>query len=199
MLDIIQFLRVVFTRVRAKYLKAGFLFRNALSSNKNVLGPNVVFNVPVRCDGNGTVIVRGNVVFGSPLAQKLGNGEILLQARPRGATLEINESVWFSNNVAIIATQRIVLGPNCLVGDSVMIMDSDFHSTDSFKRRTGDAVSAPVIIGKNVWLGSRVIVQKGVSIGDNSIIASAAVVTHNIPPNSIAGGIPAKVIRSLED
>jgi acetyltransferase-like isoleucine patch superfamily enzyme len=55
-----------------------------------------------------------------------------------------------------------------------------------------------VIIGNNVWLGSRSIILKGVTIGDNSVIGAMSLVTKDIPPNSVAGGIPAKVIRTLE-
>ncbi|MBC7343530.1 MAG: hypothetical protein H5U02_13980 [Clostridia bacterium] len=55
----------------------------------------------------------------------------------------------------------------------------------------------PVYVGENVWLGSRVIVQKGVSTGNNSIVTPQSVVTRDIPPNCIAGGIPARVIRQI--
>ncbi|WP_407925362.1 DapH/DapD/GlmU-related protein [Geomonas ferrireducens] len=78
-------------------------------------------------------------------------------------------------------------------------MDSDFHGIDPLQRRTSKGISLPVVIGKNVWFGSRVIVQKGVCIGENSIIASQAVVTRSIPPNCVAGGNPAKIIRYINE
>jgi acetyltransferase-like isoleucine patch superfamily enzyme len=55
----------------------------------------------------------------------------------------------------------------------------------------------PVKIGNNVWLGNNVCVMPGVTIGDGAIIGANAVVTHDIPPYSVAGGIPAKVIKQL--
>lgn len=78
-----------------------------------------------------------------------------------------------------------------------LIMDSDFHDLDPATRHSGTGGALPVQIGNNVWLGSRVIVQKGVSIGDNSVIAAGAVVTRPVPANVVAGGNPARVIREL--
>jgi maltose O-acetyltransferase len=56
----------------------------------------------------------------------------------------------------------------------------------------------PVSIGNNVWIGSRVMILKGASIGDNSVIAAMSVVTSAIPANCVAAGVPAKVIRKIE-
>ena len=98
----------------------------------------------------------------------------------------------------MISCEQIKTGNDCLIGDLVMIMDSDFHKVEPLERKIGTALSNPVIIGNNVWLGSRVVVQKGVNIGDNSVITAQAVVTKDVPPNCIAGSIPAKVIKSFE-
>ena len=89
------------------------------------------------------------------------------------------------------------MGAYCLIGDSVQIVDADFHGIKPSERRgfSGDVKS--VRIGTNVWLGSRVIVLKGVTIGNDSIIAAGAVVVSDIPSSVIAGGVPAKVIKNL--
>ena len=55
----------------------------------------------------------------------------------------------------------------------------------------------PIHIGENVWLGANVTVLGGVTIGDNAVIAAGAVVTKNIPPNTVAAGVPARVVRTL--
>ena len=60
-----------------------------------------------------------------------------------------------------------------------------------------DLFPAPIHIGENVWLGANVTVLGGVTIGDNAVIAAGAVVTKNIPPNTVAAGVPARVVRTL--
>jgi maltose O-acetyltransferase len=84
-----------------------------------------------------------------------------------------------------------------LIGDQVTILDCDFHEISPITRMNGVGPIEPVVIGDNVWLGSRVMVLKGVTIGENSVVAAMSVVTKSIPPNSIAVGNPARVIRSI--
>lgn len=163
-----------------------------------VVGRDVKVFVPVRFDGKGTVSIGDRTVLGWPLSVRVGNGEILLQARDKSARVVVGRNVAFSNNVSIIAMQSVTIGDDCLIGDLSLFMDSDFHEIDPDNRRNGSGVSKAVAVGRNVWFGSRVIVQKGVTIGENSIIASQSVVTRDIPANCIAGGNPAKVIRYLE-
>lgn len=78
------------------------------------------------------------------------------------------------------------------MGANTLINDTDWHSDDW---RTGPP--AKVVIGNNVWLGSGVVVLKGVEIGKNSLIGAGSIVTKSIPPNCIAAGNPARVIRQL--
>lgn len=120
-----------------------------------------------------------------------------MQARTPDAVIRIGRHCAFSNNVSVIAVQSVEIGEDCLIGDFVSIMDSDFHGIAPDQRRTGPVQTAAVKLANNVWLGSRVIVQKGVTVGENSIVAPNAVVTSSIPPNSIAAGIPARVIGHL--
>jgi maltose O-acetyltransferase len=75
-------------------------------------------------------------------------------------------------------------------------MDNDFHRLEP-ERRDERPLSAPIILEENVWLGARVIVLRGVTIGAGSAIGAGSVVTRDIPPRSLAVGAPAKVIRSL--
>lgn len=196
-----MFLRLIgvcFSITRGRLSRLRLLLSKASLKGLLKVGVNVYPMVPIRCDGLGKVTIGDSVLLGCKPAARAGNGEILLQARESDAVVEIGERVAFSNNISIIATQRISIGNDCLIGDFVLIMDSDFHGIDPRERRSSSGVSRPVVIGNNVWFGSRVIVQKGVTIGDNSIIAAQSVVTRNIPQNSIAGGNPAKVIRLLD-
>jgi maltose O-acetyltransferase len=150
--------------------------------------------VPLRCDDAGIVHIADRTKLGWPRAPRYGDGSVLLQARNKDAVMRIGRRCAFSNNVSVIAMASVEIGDDCLIGDLVSIMDSDFHGIAPDQRRSGPIKTAPVKLGDNVWLGSRVIVQKGVAIGANSIVAPNAVVTSSIPPDSIAAGIPARVI-----
>jgi maltose O-acetyltransferase len=161
------------------------------------LGSGVVFNVPVR-GGKGTLRIGDNSVVGFPEAYHLGSGEIMLQARLSDAEISIGRDTWFNNNTVLCAMKSIRIGDACRIGDSVAIYDADFHELSPATRNRSVGPVEPVTIGNNVWIGSRAMILKGVTIGDNSVIGAMSLVTKNVPPNSLAAGVPAKVIRSLE-
>lgn len=89
----------------------------------------------------------------------------------------------------ITCCTQVVIGDNCLIGPQVVIRDDDAHEV------IGSARKAPIIIGDNVWVGMRAVILKGVTIGDGAIVAAGAVVTKDVPPRTIVGGNPARVIR----
>ena len=97
---------------------------------------------------------------------------------------------------------KIIIGDNVLTGTKVTITDNShgiFSEHDLFfppELRTLQS-DGPVIIEDNVWIGDKVTILPNVIIGRNSIIGANSVVTKNVPPNSVAVGIPAKVIKSL--
>lgn len=154
--------------------------------------------VPIRLGGQGEIRMGDRNAFGYRKGPRLGNGEILLQARRPSAVICIGSGNSFSNNVSIIANKAVSIGQQCLIGDQVSIYDSDFHETDPTRRRLGSGKENPVTIGNNVWLGSRVIVMKGVCIGDNTVVGAMSLVTRSLPANCIAGGNPATIIRRLD-
>jgi len=122
---------------------------------------------------------------------------MFIQPRHRESEIIIGNRNQTSNNIVMVASQRIVIGNDCQIGDQVAIYDCDFHEIAPLTRNQSCGPTMPVTIGDNVWLGSRVMVLKGVTIGDNSVVAAMSVVTKSIPPNYLAAGIPAKVIRSI--
>ena len=113
-----------------------------------------------------------------------------------GAELVIGDRTFINYGVSIGATKSITIGAECNLGPYVNIVDTDFHGLEP-ERRHERPTPRPVRIGDNVWLGVRVIVLPGVSIGDGSVIGAGSVVTDDIPPRSLAVGAPARVIRSL--
>lgn len=126
---------------------------------------------------------------------------VILRTLNPGARISIGDDVGLSGTVICAAT-RIEIGAECLIGADVQIVDTDFHSVAPQGRCHGNpdtqVLSAPVKIGRNVFIGAGVRVLKGVSIGDNSVIGAASVVTRDVPDNAVAAGNPARVIRLLD-
>jgi len=116
-----------------------------------------------------------------------------------GAKLNIGDNVGISNTL-IYCLKEINIGSNVFIGGETMIFDSNFHSTDYSDRRGPDngcveAVRKPVTIEDDVFIGSRCIILKGVTIGARTTIAAGSVVCKDIPSDCIAGGNPCKVIK----
>lgn len=127
----------------------------------------------------------------------MGDGTVRLQARGADALITVGAGTLFSNNVQVIAERSITIGQRCLIGDAVLILDSDFHNLSAEGRHRQPAATAAVVLEDNVFIGSRVIILKGVTIGKDSVIGAGSVVVRSIPPGVIAAGNPAKVIRNL--
>lgn len=111
-----------------------------------------------------------------------------------GADLALGHRTFLNDGVNIFCAKKIAIGPDTRIADWCVIYDTDFHAV-----APGVATLVkPVVIGRNVWLGARATILAGSRIGDHSVIAAGAVVRGDIPPRSIAGGNPAKVIRTFE-
>jgi acetyltransferase-like isoleucine patch superfamily enzyme len=111
------------------------------------------------------------------------------------AEIVIGDYCLIAPGVRISAAKSIRIGDNCMLAANVIISDSDWHGI--YNRVRPFRCTKPVSIENNVWLGERVIVNKGVTIGENSVIGAGAIVTKNIPANSVAAGNPARVIKTI--
>jgi len=101
--------------------------------------------------------------------------------------------VWASEN------SKIIFGDNLLMGPGVKVFSSNHTFKDvNTPMNIQPYAEKDIIIGNDVWLGANVVVAAGVKIGDGCIVAAGAIVTKDISPYSIAGGIPAKVIKQRE-
>jgi acetyltransferase-like isoleucine patch superfamily enzyme len=109
--------------------------------------------------------------------------------------LMIGDNTFINVGTIISARFEVKIGKNVQIAPGVIIMDSDFHGVED---RDAKVIATPITIGDNVWLATRAIILKGVTIGEGSTIAAGAVVTKDIPPFSLAAGIPAKVIKSFK-
>ncbi len=162
----------------------------------------IVYGMPILDlkKGASLLIGKGVVLCSHSSRTALGVSKpVIIRAMNSAALIEIGADVGLSGTT-ICAMERISIGKECLFGADVTVFDNDFHPVDPVGRRfskVGVAVS-PVVIGNNVFIGTKTIVMKGVTIGDNSIIGAGSVVVSSIPENVIAAGNPCKVLRSVE-
>jgi acetyltransferase-like isoleucine patch superfamily enzyme len=106
-----------------------------------------------------------------------------------GATLTLGSGC-INNNVTIDCFNCISIGDNVAISRGVTIRDSDNYSINE-----NEFISAPIVIEDNVWIGLNAIIFKGVHVGRGSEIAAGAIVTRDVPENTLVGGVPTKVIK----
>lgn len=111
-------------------------------------------------------------------------------------SITIGDYVLCSPGTRISASDEIVIGDSVMMANGVYITDSDWHGV--YDRTARDDRVAPVHIGDNAWIGDHAMVLKGVTIGENSVVAARAVVTKDVPPNVVVAGNPAQVVKELD-
>lgn len=126
------------------------------------------------------------------------NHPVNIRLMSAGAKLTIGNQFGISGG-SICVQKEVQIGDEVLMGANAFISDTDFHPVAPENRRSSreNIGSAKVVIGNNVFIGMNAIILKGVSVGDNSIIAAGSVVTRHIPANQIWGGNPAKFLKEI--
>lgn len=169
----------------------------SLMSTARVVDGGARIDQPLLATGHG-VIELGRCHLGVPYAGFF-SGYINIEARGAGALVSVGDGVVINNNACIIAERgSISIGADTLIGPDVFIADSDFHHLDRDKRLSGAHTTSSVRIGRNVFIGGRVAILKGVTIGDDSVIGFGSVVTRSLPPGVIASGNPCRVMKTLD-
>jgi len=112
-----------------------------------------------------------------------------------GVNLRVGRNVFINQRCQLNDIGGIEIADDVMLGPGVSLITSG-HPVDPATRYDG-ITAAPITIGDNVWIGADATILQGVTIGENSVIAAGAVVTHNVPPSTLVGGVPAKVIRKL--
>ena len=113
-----------------------------------------------------------------------------------GGAITIGNGCLIRRGAHITSVESITIGDGLLTGTNVLITDNSHGNADNLNlppRERPVTGRGPVVIGKNVWLGNNVCVMPGVTIGDGAVIGANSIVTHDVPENSIAAGVPAKV------
>jgi acetyltransferase-like isoleucine patch superfamily enzyme len=131
------------------------------------------------------------------IAEPMHRVEIGVWGREAGhGTIRIGNCVLMSPGSRVSASDEIEIGDGVMLANGVYITDSDWHTIYDRTKRADEP--APVRIGHNAWLGDGATVLKGVTVGENSVVAARAVVTRDVPDNVIVAGNPARVVRELD-
>lgn len=188
--------------IRTKFLKIKFKNQLKTSGAIRILGKLPVFKLP----GNSKITLGEKVVLNSDATRS--NTALTFRctlACGLNGNITIGDNSML-NGVSITAYKSVVIGKNCQIASCTLISDTDFHPIDpdtrvresmGYKIDHSVVNKKEVFIGDNVWIGWGSIILKGVTIGNNSIIAAGSVVIDDIPANVIAAGNPAKVKKNI--
>ena len=114
-----------------------------------------------------------------------------------GKNIRVGKRFTANFNVTILDGAPVTFGDYCMVGPGTLIATTG-HPMDPQGRRERLAISRPITIGNDVWIGGNCTIVGGVTIGSNVVVAGGAVVTHDVPDNCVVAGVPARVVKQLE-
>lgn len=113
-----------------------------------------------------------------------------------GKNITIGKRVFINSGCRFQDQGGITIGDDTLIGHNVVLATLN-HEIEPSKRK--NMIPAPINIGKNVWIGANATILPGVTIGENAVVAAGAVVTKDVPENTIVGGVPARVIKTIDE
>jgi acetyltransferase-like isoleucine patch superfamily enzyme len=193
------YLRFLINKINS-YMRYFFVYifkKNIIFKGKiNILGKPII---DIRKGSE--LIIEDNVTLNS---QNFGY-HINMQAPVKifcdlpGAQIYIGKNTRIHGS-CIHAQLSVKIGKNCLIAGNTQIFDNNGHDLlleNPQKRLNSKAISKPVVVNDNVWIGANSIILPGVSIGEGSVIAAGSVVVNNVPSFCLVGGNPAKIIRKI--
>lgn len=113
-----------------------------------------------------------------------------------GKNIHIGRNVFINSGCRFQDQGGITLGDGALIGHNVVLATLNHDLTP---KKRGTTIPSPIKIGRNVWIGANATVVPGVTIGDNAVIAAGAVVTRDVPENAVVGGVPAKILKYIDE
>ena len=149
----------------------------------------------VRLRGRPVVRNLGRMIIGERV-QLISTIATLELVSDVGGLLEIGKRTLVNFGCSLVATDLVRIGADCHIGPYTMMLDNDFHRVEP-DRRLERPPSQPIVVEDNVWIGARVILMCGVTVGQDSCVGAGSVVTNDIPPRTLAAGVPARVLREL--
>lgn len=131
----------------------------------------------------------GTVIYGH--MRITGSGDLYQR-------LSVGEHVRWNVGGVVDLEAPVTIGNNVSIGQEVMILTSTHAIGGPQRRASPNIIRAPVTVGDGAWLGARCIVLPGVTIGAGAVVAAGAVVNRDVAPHTIVGGVPARLIKSIE-
>ncbi len=171
-----------------------FYTRHFLEPEFEYLGKGATFMQPWNVKLFGSPIELGNYANVITTSDHKVRFSIWAEKENSGY-IKIGDYCLICPGVRISSASGITIGDNCMLASGAYLTDGDWHG---LYNRIIPGQTEPVTLEENVWIGDSSIVCKGVTIGENSIIGAGSVVTGNIPPNSVAAGNPARVVKELD-
>lgn len=132
------------------------------------------------------------------IGHEIGEGTKIVGPIECYSRLRVGKDCWIGKNLKINGNGSVVIGDKCDIAPEVTFQTGG-HKIGSYERRAGEGICYSQNVGSGVWIGGRVTIMGDVTIGDGSVIAGCACVNKDIQPNTLVGGVPARVIRSLEN
>jgi acetyltransferase-like isoleucine patch superfamily enzyme len=115
-----------------------------------------------------------------------------------GSTLTMGDDTYIFHNSDISSSAETTIGKFCSIAPYVSIIDSDHNYDDTSKPiRFQGGTKKTIVVENEVWIGTRSVVLPGVTLGKHCVVAAGSVVTHDVPPGSLAGGVPAKILKQF--
>jgi len=155
------------------------------------IGADIELRGPVIIRSRGTIEIGNRVFFDS-----CWHKPIYISVPCANARLVIEEAAYINYGAEISLLKEVVIGAYSMISIDCLIYDTDWHNLDG--QDGSEIPAAPTRIGRGAWLGARVTVLKGVTIGDNTVVAANSVVTRDLPDGVLAAGNPARVVRRIE-
>lgn len=111
-----------------------------------------------------------------------------------GKNITVGENVFINACCHFQDHGGVTLGDGCQIGHNVVFATLNHCLAPDERQNT---YPAPIVLGKNVWVGSNSTIVQGVTIGDNAVVGAGSVVTRDVPPNTVVGGVPARFIKHI--
>lgn len=169
----------------------------------DVLGQLVkIFFIGRYTGGQNLKILLGGGIIGHRSQISLGHNIIIHGwIISEGGKISIGDRTKINKDTVIRSKIRIEIGKYCDIGSDVYIQDHNSLSLNYIDRRDhkGEVIQKAIRIGDDVWMGRRAMILKGVTIGDRAIIGAGAIVTHDVPADTLVVGNPAKVVKYLQN